>query len=247
MQIMKDIFLVGGFPYPYQRSIGGFKLKNIYAVKGKDALVLVDTGEDEVQLKLAYLNIEYWGLSNYPISHVLITHSHYPSAANAHILRDGGAKIVAGPGDAEGIETGDERTISYAYTHKKGFVPCKVDLKVKDGDVVHAAGLDFEVIHVPGHSTGSLIYKLLMEGRTVLFTGDTVKVADYCSGARLGWTGGADYDQTKYVESIRRISKMDADILLPADRQPCMREGWQLLQDAYMTVKMKLLNQPADH
>lgn len=246
MQIIKDIFLVGGFPYPYTRTIGGFKLKNIYAVKGTNALVLVDTGEDEVQLKIAFENIEYWGLSHLPISHVLITHSHYPSAANAHLLRNAGAKIVAGPSDAEGIETGDERTISYAYTHKKKFMPCLVDLKVRDGDVVHAAGLDFEVIHVPGHSTGSVIYKLVTEGRTVLFTGDTVKVADYCSGARLGWTGGADYDQMKYIESIKRISKMDGDILLPADRQPCMREGWQLLENAYMAVKMKLLNQPAD-
>lgn len=247
MQIMKDIYLVGGFPYGYHRSIGGFKLKNMYAVKGKDALVLVDTGEDEDQLEVAYRNIEYWGLSDLPISHVLITHSHYPSAANAHVLREGGAKIVAGPSDAEGIETGDDRTIGYAYTHKSKFVPCKVDLEVKDGDVVRAAGLEFEVIHVPGHSPGSVVYRLVMEGRSVLFTGDTVKVADYCAGARLGWTGGADYDQAQYIESIRRLSKMDADVLLPADRQPCMREGWQILVSAYMTVKMNLLNQPADH
>ncbi len=246
MQLTKDIYLVGGYPYPYLRSAGGFKLKNIYAVKGDGALVLVDTGEDEVQMELAYRNIDYWGLSDLPISHVLITHAHYPSAANAHLLRNAGAKIVAGPSDAEGIESGDERTIGYAYTHKERFVPCTVDIKVEDGDTVEAAGLTFEVIHTPGHSTGSLIYKLVVEGRTVLFTGDTVKVADYCSGAKLGWTGGADYDPKAYVESIRRVSTMDADVLLPADGQPCMREGWQILQSAYVTAKMTLLNQPAD-
>jgi hydroxyacylglutathione hydrolase len=246
MQITKRVFLIGGFPYPYRRSIYRLKLKNIYAVAGKDALVLVDTGEDEDQLKIAQENIVYWGLSELSISHVLITHSHYAHCANAHVLRKSGAKIVAGPGDAEGIESGDDRTINYAYTHKNKFIPCKVDIRVKDGDTVHAAGLDFEVIHVPGHSSGSLIFRLKMDDKIILFTGDTVKADNYCSQAKLGWSGGTDFDPTKYMESIKRISKLSADILLPGDSQPCLREAWQLLQDSYTQAKMKLLNQPAD-
>ena len=246
MQLIKNVYLIGGFPFPYTGHGYRWKLKNMYAVKGDDAIILIDTGEDETQLGIALENLEYWGLSKYPISHVLITHSHFAHSANAHILRKQGAKIVAGYSDAEGIEAGDDRTIGYAYTNRKKFEPCTVDIKVKDGDVVSAAGLDFTIVHVPGHSTGSVLYRLVMDGKIVLFTGDTVGVAPYCSSAKLGWTGGADYNQDLYIESIKKIFKMDADIILPGDLQPCLREGWQILECMYTEAKQKLLNQPPD-
>lgn len=246
MQILKNVYLIGGYPYPYHRYINGYKLKNVYAVKGKESVIWIDTGEDEKQLKLAEENMRYWGLYDYPISHILITHSHYAHCANAHILRKRGAKIVASIEDAEGIESGDDRTIGYAYTHKERFIPCKVDLKVKDGDELKIGGLTFKVIAVPGHTRGSVFYRLEMEGKTILFTGDTVKVGPYCSKAKLGWNGAVDYDRDAYIASIKKISSMSADILLPGDSQPCLKEGWEILENTYIAVKMRLLNQPAD-
>lgn len=43
-------------------------------------------------------------------------------------------------------------------------------ISVKDGEVIRAAGLNFKVIHTPGHTQGSVCY--LCED--VLFTGDTL-------------------------------------------------------------------------
>lgn len=246
MQVARDIYLIGGYPYPYYKDRYGLKLKNMYAIKGKDGIVLVDTGEDETQLAIAYQNLEYWGLSDLPITHVLITHSHFAHCANAHIFKEKGALIIAGQGDAEGIETGDDRTINYAFTHQKKFTPCKVDKIVRDGDKIETAGLEFSVIHTPGHSPGSVIYRIVMYGKIILFTGDTVAVNQYCSGSRLGWTGGADYDQGVYLQTINRICTMEADFILPGDFQPCLREGWQMMVDLKSRSKMKVLNQPAD-
>jgi len=246
MHIMKNIYLVGGYPYPYHRYIHGYKLKNVYALSGDSTVVLIDTGEDSEQLRLVEENLHYWGLGDYPISHVLVTHCHYAHCANAHLLRAKGAKIVASVEDATAIESGDDRTIGYAYTHKPSFVPCEVDIKVKDGQTVKTDAGDFQVIGVPGHTQGSVFYQIRVEGKIVLFTGDSVRVGPYCLRARLGWSGGVDYDRKTYVQTISRVSKMQADIVLPGDGQPCLREGWEILENSYNVAKMTLLNQPSD-
>jgi glyoxylase-like metal-dependent hydrolase (beta-lactamase superfamily II) len=242
MEIIRSVYLMAGPHYGTH--------ENVYVIKGENSLVMVDTGIDEEELAVVDGNIAYWGLKDYPISHVLITHSHYDHCANAHILRKRGAKIVAGPSDAEGIELGDDRTASYAFTHKKKFVPCPVDLKVKDGDVINVAGLKIEAIHVPGYTKGSMFYKLVTEGKNVLFTGDVVKVdvgntekveSLFWVRAKLGWSGGVDYDQEQYLETLEKISTMNADILLPGHLGLCLNGGWQVLRAAYTAARWRWL------
>ena len=224
MQLLKDIFLVSGWAYGLH--------PNAYAVKGRDALVLIDCGLDEQDLAVIDVNLRYWDLAQLPISHLLLTHSHFDHSGNAHLIRGRGALTAAGPGDAEGIELGDDRTIPYAYARK--FPACPIDIKVKDGDVVRAAGLDFEVIHVPGHSSGSVFYRLILDGRIILFTGDVVRAGANTETAMLGWTGAVDFDRAAYLQSLQRIAKLEADVVLAGHFQPCLKDGYKLLADAYM-------------
>lgn len=223
MQITRNIYQVSGFPYGVH--------PNVYAVKGKDGIVLIDTGLDKYELGIIDENMKYWGLSVYPVTHALITHSHFDHAGNAHIFRERGAVIAAGPVDAEGIEAGDDRTIGYAYCKK--FMPCHVDMKVKDGDIIRAAELEFEVIHVPGHSSGCVFYKLESEGKTIMFTGDAIRVGNNCESAILGWSGGVDYNLELYFETLKKISHLHADIILAGHFQPCLKDGWKIFQKAY--------------
>lgn len=224
MQLMQDIYLVSGFAYGLH--------PNVYAVRGSTGVVLVDCGLEQADLNMIDANLRYWGLADLPITHLLITHAHFDHCGNAYALRQRGAVTVAGPSDAEGIELGDDRTIPYAYAMK--FPACPIDVKVQDGDVVRAAGLDFEVIHVPGHSAGCVFYKLVTEGRIVLFTGDVVRVRPGAEPAMLGWSGGVDYDRAAYMRTLQRISKLEADVLLAGHFQPCLRDGYKVLQNAYM-------------
>jgi hydroxyacylglutathione hydrolase len=224
MQLLKDIYLVSGFAYGLH--------PNAYAVKGRDAVVLIDSGLDERDLATIDGTLRYWDLAQYPLTHLLLTHSHFDHSGNAHAIRQRGVLTAAGPGDAEGIELGDDRTIPYAYARK--FPACPIDIKVKDGDIVHAAGLDFEVIHVPGHSCGSVFYKLTLDGRIILFTGDVVRVGANNETAMLGWTGAVDFDRAAYLRSLQRIARLDADVVLAGHFQPCLKDGYKLLADAYM-------------
>ncbi|UCB46802.1 MAG: MBL fold metallo-hydrolase [Spirochaetota bacterium] len=242
MEILKNLYQVSGPPFGTHQ--------NVYVMRGDKELVMVDTGIDADELAVIDDNIAYWGLAGYPVSYVLITHSHYDHCANAHTLRSRGAKIIAGPSDAEGIELGDDRTASYAFSHKGKFKPCKVDSVAKDGTVIKAAGLEIQAIHVPGYTKGSLFYKIVMDNKIIIFTGDVIKIKDQFSNilvrdARFGWSGGMDYDRDQYFETIKKISGMKADILLPGHGQVCMKEGWELFQDAYVEARLNWFNKPS--
>lgn len=236
MQLVPNVYLVSGFAYGLH--------PNVYAVQGKGAMVLIDTGLDEHDLAMIDENLHGWGLAQLPLSHILITHAHFDHCGNALVLRERGALTAAGPSDAEGIELGDDRTIPYAYGRK--FPACAIDIRVKDGDVIRAAGLDFEVIHVPGHSAGCVFYRLVMDGRTLLFTGDVVRVGANCESAKLGWSGGVDYDRDAYMQSLKRIRKLDADVILAGHFQPCLKDGFKVLQNAYMRALLDW-RQPATY
>lgn len=223
MQLLPNVFLVSGFAYGVH--------PNVYAVKGENGIVLVDTGLDSVDLSIIDQNLEDWELATYPVTHVLLTHSHFDHSGNAHVFSERGAMVVCGPSDADGVELGDERTISYAYD--QDFPPCKVNVRIQDKDVIEANGLKFEVIHTPGHSYGSVFYKLRIGGKLVVFSGDSVMVgSDYKSGM-LGVPLAIDYDPQAYLSSLLRISKIQCDVLLPGHFQPCLQKASKVLKDAF--------------
>ena len=68
---------------------------------------------------------------------------------------------------------------------------------VHDGDVLHLAGMDLEVLHTPGHSAGGVCYRL-PENQGVL-TGDTLFAHGY------GRTDFYDSDFAALHQSLRRL------------------------------------------
>ncbi len=229
MQLLPDVFLISGYAYGLH--------PNVYAVKGDGAVVLIDSGLDEKDLAMIDENRRAWNLGQLPITHVLFTHAHFDHSGNARALHQRGARTVAGLGDAEGIELGDDRTIPYAYG--RTFPTCPIDLKVKEGDTVRTAGLEFQVIHVPGHSKGCVFYRLVRSGRVILFTGDVVQVGQDCESATLGWTGGVDYDRAAYMQTLTRVARLECDVVLAGHYQPCLKDGFRILQHAYLRALLE--------
>ena len=225
----------------------GSMANDVYVIKGKDALVMNDCGGTEEEIGIIEEGLKYWGLSDYPISHVLISHSHSNHMGNAHYFRKRGAKIVAGQDEVEAIETGGHLVVDHGPFKKRHYVPCTVDIKVKDGDVIETAGLKFEVIAAAsGHTPGSTIYKLVMDGKTILFTGDVICIDSNNKFAKLCWTGDVGYDREKYFETIKKLSKLHADVILPTDFQIRLKDGWKILQDSYLRALLEF-RQPAEY
>jgi len=82
---------------------------------------------------------------------------------------------------------------------------------VQEGSRLHLAGLDISVLHVPGHTLGSVAYVI----GDALFTGDTLFRMGY---GRTDFPGG---DQQALFQSIRRLLKLEKNyILCPGHGEP---------------------------
>ncbi|MDR1176414.1 MAG: MBL fold metallo-hydrolase [Treponema sp.] len=228
MQLFKDVYLLSGHAYAMHPNVYGVVLPE------RQGLVLIDTGLNEEDLEIIEGNLVYWGLLDLRISHVLITHSHFDHAGNARHFRDKGAFIMAGEGDAQGIEAGDERTINYAYP--MAFPPCRVDRIIRDGEKLELPGLDVHCHLVPGHSRGSVAYEANIRGKIILFTGDFLMAAPDCAYGRPGIPVGEDYDFAAYLSSLRRLRNVTVDAVLGGHGHPALARGSRIINSAYRNM-----------
>jgi len=224
MQILPNVYLLDGFAYAQHA--------NFYLVHSRQGNVVIDAGTIAADLERAEQRLETWGISLEHVDTLLLTHSHYDHVGNAATLRQRGATVVAGPGDAEGVELADWRTAPYAA----GFqVPqCRVDRVVDDGDVIEACGFQFEVFHAPGHTSGSVIYQLRHAGKIIWFVGDVLMIQNTDFKPELGWQGGEDFDKPTYLKTLRRLAAMPVDCILAGHYFPYLQEGQRLVGRAYV-------------
>lgn len=223
MQLLPDLYLANGFAYATHA--------NFYLLPSDQGNVLIDSGTFPGELEQAERQLSTWGLSLDGVDHLLLTHAHYDHVGNAATLRERGATVVAGPGDAEGIELADNRTLPYV-----GYpvTPCKVDRVVNDGDVIEAAGFRITAIHAPGHTGGCIIYEVDHAGRKIWFVGDVLMAPAEDFNAQLGWEGSEDLDRPTYIETLKRLASMKPDVVLAGHFIPYLRDGWRLVGRAYM-------------
>ena len=233
MKLLSNIYLVGGFAQGLVNT-SDYANCNVYIVAGEGGLIMVDTGTSEESLSQIYSNMKYWGLEPEKINYVLITHCHMDHCGAAYKLRKQGAKIIAHQKAAEAIESGSTE-ILYEYFHRR-FIPCKVDKKLGDREVFNLNGIDFESIHVPGHSKGCVIYKTTVDNKKVLFTGDFIRKDE--SGVLISEevTG---FDRKVYIQSLESLSGISADVLLPGHNCLCMSNGAHYLKEGLVKALEK--------
>ena len=223
--IAKDVYLVGQD-----------RLSNLtYMIDcGPQGVAIIDpTYESEVPRTMA--NIEKCGRSRKDIRWVVNTHCHVDHAMADNKFRQAGAEIMAHQLDADAIERGTQVTAYHLVTNITGlnyFPRCKVDYRLTDGEELVLGNKRLLVVHTPGHTPGSASFLLQIEGKNLLFAGDTV-LYDY----RLGWQGNPYADNRQYLFSLEKLdgftyngTKISWDILLPG-------HGSFPMDKAYLDVK----------
>ncbi len=128
------------------------------------------------------------------------------------------AELWVHESEAEALEKGDERVVygmdmfkgmcQAQYGLKDGVFRFEVQRKLRDGDRVSLGQEEWEVLHIPGHSPGSIALYHAMH--KILIPGDTL-YADYAIG-RFDLFG-ASGPQLK--ESLMRLAELEVEILLP--------------------------------
>jgi hydroxyacylglutathione hydrolase len=109
----------------------------------------------------------------------------------------------------------------------------KVDFQVvlKEG-IWEVAGTELQVFHTPGHSPGSI--SIYWKEKKALLCGDLVFEQ---SVGRVDFPGG---DAKKLVESIKKISQLDIEILLPGHMNiitgaSAIRKNFELIERYYFS------------
>ncbi|MCA9101531.1 MAG: MBL fold metallo-hydrolase [Planctomycetales bacterium] len=88
---------------------------------------------------------------------VLITHGHADHIGGNRAMKERwpDCPLVIGSGDAEKL-TDPAKNLSSRFG--TGFISPAADVLLEEGDTYAAAGFDFEVLKIPGHSVGHVVY-----------------------------------------------------------------------------------------
>jgi hydroxyacylglutathione hydrolase len=120
--------------------------------------------------------------------------------------------------EADPLEAGDERTV-YGFEMLKamtqsqcglrdGAFKLKVTRRLEDNEELNLGGQAWKVLHVPGHSVGSIA--LYDEERSILIPGDVV----YGDGA-IGRFDLHGADGSQLSASLERLASLSVSMLLP--------------------------------
>lgn len=139
-------------------------------------------------------HIEAEGLK---VEAILLTHGHFDHIMGIDgFLKKYDVPVYVHEDDKEMM---NDPQLNQSSTYTAGYTFSGAEC-IRDGQVLHLAGNDFEVFHTPGHTPGCCCYYVRSEG--VLFSGDTLFA---------GSVGRSDFPGSSASELIRAIR----DKLLP--------------------------------
>jgi len=194
---------------------------HMYVIGKPDSgdFTLVDCGLMEMgSYKLQEL--ENFGITFDQVKRVIMTHTHLDHVGCLPEILEAipHVEVWVHKDEADYLEAGDDRIvfgnamfesmIRSQYTLTKDFFRIKVHRKLEGGESFSLGGVEFAVIHLPGHSTGSI--GLFNEEYRWLMSGDTI----YADGA-IGRYDLVSADPAELKQSLERIAGLGVDMLLP--------------------------------
>jgi hydroxyacylglutathione hydrolase len=169
-------------------------------------------------------SIQKAGIELSSIKRIIMTHTHLDHiGCLTEILKQmPWAELWMHSLEADSLEKGDERTVygmemfkglcQLQFGLKPGAFKFQVNRKLQGGETLDLGDTLWEVIHIPGHSMGSIgLYHRPMK---ILIPGDVV-YADYAIGRFDLFSA----DSSELKKSLRRLAELEVDILLPGHNQ----------------------------
>ena len=210
---------------------------NIWHVRGRDYDLLIDTG-----MGLRPLKAEIIQLTKKPVK-VISTHCHFDHIGGAHEFdcRLGHrleADVHQNPTLENTATTGFVRAETFKVLPYEGFVaedyfvkPAPLTGYLDEGDVIDLGNRHFQILHLPGHSPGSIA---LYEHRTeTLFSGDVIYDGDLYDSVYHS-------DKALYRDSLERLKSLKVKTIHGGHDQSFGQQRMIEIIDNYLTGKMAL-------
>ena len=199
---------------------------NCYLVRTPTGFILIDTGLPKRRSDLVR-ELETAGCKVGDLRLIIVTHGHFDHNGNTAFLRDKyDAKIAMHGGDSVMAESGD------MFVGMKGLTVAVIrlllplvgmsrydsfrpDIVLEDGHDLSEHGFDARVVHIPGHSKGSI--GVLTSDRD-LFCGDLLTNTDRPAKNTL-----ID-DSAELDASVEKLRTLDIETVYPGHGKPFQME-----------------------
>jgi len=154
------------------------------------------------------------GFDPLDIKYILITHFHFDHTGSAAMLAKlTGAKVAIGELDAEPAEKGT------TLPGMDPLPPLKIDMRLKDGDVITLGDKEIHVYHTPGHTAGNISFgwKTTHKGRKL----DVFLDGGFAIGGPGGEVKGA-YEGAweDYKKTVEKLESLNVDVWLQSHPEP---------------------------
>ena len=210
---------------------------NLWLLKGRDADLLIDTGLGVSSLKLYLAD-----LLDKPLK-VVATHVHFDHSGGCHEFDN----VYIHQNEHDALCSGDQRLILSAPEF--GFVPatdfesvpyqgfsasgyevkaCPQACAIRHGDIIDLGDKAFEVMHLPGHSSGSV--GLYETRKQYFFSGDVVYDGELLDDLQ-------DSVIDDYLVSMEKLLRLQTDEVRPGHYQSFDRRRMQQLVRQYIDLK----------
>ena len=195
---------------------------NCYLVKTDTGFILIDTGRASKRTKLEK-ELESADCNPGNLKLILLTHGDFDHTGNAaYLCKKFATKIAMHYGDSEMVERGDMfwnrknpnilvRIIVNVFLGLSQADRFKPDLTIEDGYHLSEYGFDAKVLHLPGHSKGSI--GILTAGGD-LFCGDLFMNMNHPTPTSL-----VD-DKAELKVSIEKLKSIKINTVYPGHGKP---------------------------
>lgn len=220
-----------GVTHIFEHHIDAFYRCNIWHVRGRDCSLLFDSGMGLVSL----IGQLPWLLRTPLLA--IASHTHFDHIGNHHEFADRAchgleADILAQPSAERTLATRYATVEIFDRLPPGGFSPQDYGVRaapatriLAGGDIVDLGDRYFEVLHVPGHSPGSIA---LWEPATgVLLSGDAVYDGPLIDDAYHSNPGD-------YVDTMRRLRELPVSVVHGGHYPSFGRDRYRRLIDDYV-------------
>ena len=197
LEICDRVYAVGG------SGLSGPEDACVYLVDASSELVLIDTGAG-LSIDRIEKNIRSAGFEPAQIWHIVATHCHIDHIGGlAQLVQRYSSKVISHELDRAGIE-GENNDLTAASMYGIEYRPVKVDILIKgEAESLRLGDLEFNFIHTPGHTPGSIsVYIDTKDGR-ILFGQDIHGPFSPAWGSDLG----------QWRASMHKLIELKADVL----------------------------------